>query len=151
MAIYKTEERSRGRDELRECWSMADLNLLKTETKAWRDLNSIVRVRSTITRNGQTSTEERFYISSLPDNAQRALYASRTHWGIENSVHWVLDVIFNEDNSRARTKQLQANLVTLRQIALNILKLDSSKGSLKGKRKRAGWDKQYLLSLLKLC
>lgn len=151
VSYYKTEERSHGRDEVRECWSISDLTLLKTEIKAWKDLTSIARVRATITKNGKTSTEDRFYISSLPDNAQRALYASRTHWGIENSVHWVLDVIFNEDNSRARTKKLQANLVTLRQIALNILKLDPSKGSLKGKRKRAGWDKHYLLSLLKFC
>lgn len=142
-----TEETSRDRHEIRECWVLSDLSVL--ETDAWRDLNSVVRVRAHRTHKGKTASEDRFYISSLPCEAERALHAARTHWGVENSLHWIYDVAFLEDHSRARKDNAQANLVTLRHIALNILKQDrTSKVGIKAKRKRAGWDKAYLLQLL---
>jgi len=114
----RTEETSRDRHELRECWVLSDLSVLETE--AWRDLNSVVRVRAQRTHKGETASEDRFYISSLPCDA-----------------------------SRARKANSQANLVTLRHIALNILKQDkTSKVGIKAKRKRAGWDRAFLLHLL---
>jgi len=143
----RTEETSRDRHEVRECWVLADLTVLDTDD--WRDLNTVVRVRAQRTHKGETACEDRFYISSLACDAERALHAARTHWGVENCLHWVLDIAFQEDQSRARKDNAQANLVTLRHIALNVLKQNkSSKVGLKAKRKRAGWDRAYLLSLL---
>lgn len=142
-----TQETSRGRFEKRECWVLSDLSLL--ETTAWRDLTTVVRVRAQRTYKGEVSSEDRYYLSSLAADAERALHASRSHWGIENSLHWVLDVVFDEDCSRARKENAQANLVTLRHIALNLLKSDTSlKLSIKAKRKRAGWDRNFLLNLI---
>ena len=97
----------------------------------------------------QVSTESRYYISSLTADAGRMLEAVRTHWGIENSVHWVLDISFREDDSRVRTGNAPENLAVLRHMALNLLKQENTlKASLKGKRKRAGWDNDYLLKAL---
>lgn len=141
-----TKESSRDRYEKRECWALSNLSYL--DISGWRDLNTVIRVRAQRTHKGKTSSEDRYYLSSLPADAERALHAARTHWGIENSLHWVLDVVFHEDTSRARKQNAQANLVTLRHIALNVLKQDSTKLSIKAKRKRAGWDRDFLLALL---
>ncbi len=146
----KTLERSRDRIEERECWVLDELYFLE-QRHEWRDLNTVVRVRSTRTHQDIRSVHDRFYIASLDADAKRALYAARTHWGIENCLHWVLDVVFKEDDSRARKDNAQANLVSLRHTALNILKQDTTrKASIKARRKRAGWDRDYLLSLLRL-
>jgi len=113
-------------------------------------INSVVCVESRRTLKGQTSIEKRYYLSSLPCDAKRAVHAIRSHWSVENNLHWVLDMTFREDESRIRKGHGQANWVTLRHIALNLLKLDTSiKASIKVKRKRAGWDNDYLLHLLK--
>jgi len=144
----KTLERSRDRLEQRECWVLDELDFLE-QAGHWRDLRSIVRVRSSRTHQETCRVHDRFYISSLAADAERVLYAARTHWGIENSLHWVLDVVFDEDASRARKDNAQANLVSLRHTALNILKQDTnSKSSIKAKRKRAGWNRDYLLELI---
>lgn len=142
-----TEESSRDRHETRECWVLSDLDFLGDAR--WRDLKTVVRVTTQRTQKGETACEHRYYLSSLAADAERALHAVRSHWGIENSLPWVLDVVFHEDLSRARKNNAQANLVTLRHIALTLLKQDrSSKLSIKAKRKRAGWDRSYLLDLL---
>ena len=97
----------------------------------------------------QVSVETRYYISSLQSNAQRFLQATRSHWGIENRVHWVLDVSFREDESRIRTGNAPENLAVVRHMALNLLRQDRTcKASIKAKRKLAGWDNNYLLSIL---
>lgn len=144
-----TQERSRDRVEQRECWVLGELDFLEPSSQ-WRDFNSIVRVRSTPTPKETRNVHDRFY-SCLAADAERALHAARAHWGIETSLHWVLDVVFKEDHSRARKDHAQANLVSLRHTALNILKQDTNtKASIKARRKRAGWDRDYLLTLLRL-
>ena len=84
---------------------------------------------------------------SLPADAQVIVAVVRGHWGIENRLHWVLDVTFGEDGSRARKVYAPENLGLLHRIALNLLRQEPSKGSLKGKRKRAGWDNTYLATI----
>jgi len=102
--------------------------------------------------NGHTSLERLYYLSSLGLDAARFARAVRSHWGVENQLHWVLDVVFAEDSSRARTGQAAENLATLRRWALNLLKADTRKTrrSINAKIKAAGWDPDYLLHLLHL-
>ena len=99
--------------------------------------------------NGKTSSEFRYFISSADLSAQRFAQGGRGHWGIENSLHWVLDVTFREDDSRVRKGHGAQNLARLRHIALNVLKADKhTKLGVKNKRLMAGWNEQYLANLL---
>jgi predicted transposase YbfD/YdcC len=99
---------------------------------------------------GQTESETRYYISSLAADAERINRAVRQHWGIENSLHWVLDVAFSEDRSRKRAGHAAQNFSLITRIALNLLKHDTSvKLGIRGKRLRAGWDNAYLSQVLK--
>ncbi len=96
-----------------------------------------------------TTEHSRYFITSLPLDAERILRAARSHWGIENGLHWVFGVAFEEDRSRARLKNVQATWVALRHLAVNLLKRDKSiKAGVEAKRLRAGWDLAYLLKLL---
>ena len=96
-----------------------------------------------------TTTTRRYFISSLESDAEQLLHAVRSHWGIENKVHWVLDIAFREDDSRIRKGNGAENFAVLRHIALNLLRREKTvKRSLKGKRMKAGWDKNYLLKVL---
>ena len=98
---------------------------------------------------GDTTTSEvAYYLLSTPLSAERFCQAARSHWGIENSVHWVLDVTMNEDQSRNRKGHGPENLALLRCLALNLARMETSKGSMKGKLKRAGWDDAFLTKLL---
>jgi predicted transposase YbfD/YdcC len=100
-------------------------------------------------KNGKTNLETRYFITSLSHKAQQLSQSIRGHWSIENQLHWVLDVGFNEDNSRIRKDNAPENLAIIRQIALNLLKQNKSdKGSIRSKRNRAGWDNDYLLEIL---
>ncbi|MBS3933988.1 MAG: ISAs1 family transposase, partial [Truepera sp.] len=91
----------------------------------------------------------RYFLTSLPMDAKRALRAARYHWGIENGLHWVLDVAFDEDASRAHLENAQASWVALRHLAVSLLKRDKTvKAGVEAKRLRAGWDRNYLLKLL---
>ena len=106
-------------------------------------------VESERIEDGKTSTQARYYISSLSNNAQLLLASIRAHWGIENSGHWVLDAAFGEDNSRVRKDNAARNLSVLRRMALNILKRETtSQGGVAAQRKRAGWDEDHLLLVL---
>lgn len=106
-------------------------------------------IEATRTVNGKTSVERRYYISSLRADAERLAAAVRGHWGIENQVHWVLDMVFDEDHSRMRERNSSTNFAMIRRMALNMLRQDQTdKLSLRRKRLKAGWDNDYLRSLL---
>ena len=115
----------------------------------WTQLQSLVMVESTRQLSGKTSLETRYFISSLPPNAKQLLAAIRGHWGIENSVHWALDIAFREDESRIRQGYAQHNMAFLRRMALNLLRHEkAAKIGIAAKRKRAGWRIDYLLKAL---
>ena len=144
----KTSERGHGRLEMRECRVLTAPEWLH-ERDAWRDLTSLVQVTSTRTVGDKTTEHTRYFLTSLPLDAERALRAARFHWGIENSLHWVLDVAFDEDHSRTHLKNAQATWVALRHLSMNLLKRDTSvKAGVEAKRLRAGWDRAYLFKLL---
>ena len=148
---YEVVNKGHGRIETRRCWSIsADEELdYVDEHKRWPALSSIVMVTSVREVRDEVSVETRYYISSLEAGARRLLEATRTHWGIENSVHWILDVAFDEDRSRVRKDHAPQNLAVIRHIALNLLKQETtSKGGVKARRKLAGWDEDYLITVL---
>ena len=123
-------------------------------TGAWLGLASIVMViRHCVDHaTGKTSDEVRYFISSLPPKVRRLAGAVRRHWGIENGLHWVLDVAFNEDRMRQRDRNGIENLALLNRLAVSLLRQDKSiKAGVKCKRKTAGWDDDYLLHLLFDC
>ncbi len=133
-------DKGHGRIEIRRCWTLWDLNYL-TQKSLWVGLQTVVMVQSERRCNNQTTTANRFFISSLPSQAALLMNAVRTHWSIENSLHWVLDVSFDEDACRIRRDSAAQNMALLRHLALNILAQDSSsKGGIAARRKKAAWD-----------
>jgi len=136
--------------ERRTCAVIADLSLLE-KTSAWASLQGLVRIQAERYHKatGKTERETRYYITSLQPDAAQLNRIIRQHWGIENKLHWVLDVAFGEDLSRKRQGHAAQNFSLLNRIALNLLKQDkSSQRGIKGKRLKAGWDHSYLLKLL---
>lgn len=112
-------------------------------------MQTLVKVETERTLDTTTSVATRVFISSLPNDVAHLLAAGRDHWGIENRLHWVLDIVFREDDSRVRKDRAPQNLAVLRHIALNLLKHErSAKLGVKNKRLRAGWDPAYLLKVL---
>lgn len=146
----KTIDKGHGRIEVRECWSISNPDLLHNLRGAakWKSLKSVVRIRSQRRIGEKQTTENRYYIASII-KAKPILTATRFHWGIENKVHWVLDVAFDEDRCRSRKDNSAENLSTLRRLALNLLRQEKTcKRSIKGKRLVAGWKNDYLLKVL---
>ena len=149
--FYQPLNKGHGRTETRRCWTLDDPDQLSyVETgREWPGLRSIGMVTAERREGGRVSVESRYYISSLGSDAGRLLQATRSHWGIENSLHWVLDLSFREDESRVRTGKAPENLALIRHLALNLLRQDrASKTSIKARRKQTGWDNDYLLSIL---
>jgi predicted transposase YbfD/YdcC len=148
---HRTEDRGHGRVEIRECWSTSDseyLNYIGTLAE-WRGLQSIGMIQAERQVGDQTTVSRRYFISSLNDDAERLLKVVREHWGIENKVHWVLDITFREDDCRIRKGHGAENFAVLRHIALNLLRRETSaKRSIKGKRMKAALDEKYLLKVL---
>ena len=139
-----------GRKEVRRLWISADVAWLP-KREAWADLRSIVLIEHERHTQSGVSLERRFYISSLAAEADEMLEIVRQHWGIENRLHWVLDVVFREDESRIRRDHGGQNMAVLRQLALNLLRKDQTKRlSLRMKRKRAGWDDTFLAQIVGL-
>ena len=146
-----TLDADHGRIERRECFAISDPKCLACIGGAahWQGLRSLAMVRRHRRVKDKESVETVYYISSLEADAATLLSASRTHWSIENPMHWTLDVTFREDACRVRKGNAPQNLAIVRRLALNLLKQDkSTKASIRGKRLKAGWVNAYLLHLL---
>jgi predicted transposase YbfD/YdcC len=143
-------EKGHGRIETRRVSVLWELSLLR-DAAAWADLRCIAEVRSTRRIGEKTQTQTRYFISNLDTRDARELgRACRAHWGVENGLHWCLDVGFREDASRVRVGCAAENLSRLRRICLNLLKLETSKKcGIRSKRLIAAWDHNYLLRLLR--
>ena len=141
------EEQSHGRQELRACWVLTDLESLRERSK-WPGLRSVIVVVRERTVGDKNTCEKHYYISSRELSAEPFLKAIRGHWGIENSLHWVLDVTFHEDGSRVRKDHGPENFALLRRMAVSMLKAEGSKGSIRGKRLIAGWNNDFMEKVL---
>jgi len=145
------EELDHGRIETRKCSVITDFKFIEN-MQEWAGLKSIVKIESIREfKNSDKPTENftRYYISSLLSEAKDLQRAIRLHWGIENKLHWVLDVAFSEDASRKRTGNAAQNFSILSKIALNLLKKDTTtKQGIKGKRLKAAYDQNYLIKIL---
>lgn len=140
-----------GRIEQRNCSVYTDLSLIENASK-WKGLKTLAKIdaQRTMKATGKEESETRLYISSLPPNAMTIAQGTRSHWGIENSLHWVLDVSFGEDKSMKHNQNAIENFSIINRIALNLVKNEKSKKrSVKGKRLDAGWNDDYLLKILK--
>lgn len=139
--------KAHGRLEKREVWAVEDLEWLP-QKGSWSGLRSLVAVMSTRQSQGKVEKETRYYISSLPADPSLLGRAIRYHWGIENKVHWVLDVVFREDESQL-SRHAGVNFSLLRRLTMNILRLSTdTKTSLIGRRRKAGWNNDYMAQLL---
>jgi predicted transposase YbfD/YdcC len=145
-------DKGHGRLETRRCWMTTDVEWLP-DARAWPSLGSAVCVEATRQMGARVSTERRYYISSIEkQDAGRMLQRVRGHWGIENRLHWCLDVTFREDQRRIRRGHAAENFARLERIALNLLRRGDhglgNKQSIRSRRLLAGWDPDYLLGLL---
>ena len=146
-AQFAQREKGHGREEERYYTVIYNPKGLSTKDE-WQDLKAIIAVARERREGDKQSCTTHYYISSSEASIERLAEAIRGHWGIENGQHWVLDVIFGEDRSRTRAGHASENLAWLRRMALSLIRQDKSKGTIKGKRKRAGWNDDFLRHLL---
>ena len=146
-----TIEKAHGQIESRRCYVLPNTGWIDP-FHTWPKLRSVIQVERECDKAGKTTRETRYFLSSLEGgkrSARRALRAVRRHWRIENSQHWMLDVVFREDHSRVRKDKAPQNLSILRRLALNLLRQEkTANGGIEIKRHRAGWDSGYLEKLL---
>lgn len=150
-ATDKTVDKDHGRIEVRTVWTLSDPDLIRHLRGAdrWPQLTTLVKIQAERYLPDENSVEVRYFISSLQSSPQHLLHIARTHWSIENSFHWVLDIAFREDDCRIRKDNGAQNFALLRHLALNALKQEkTAKMGIKNKRLRAGWDNDYLLKVL---
>jgi predicted transposase YbfD/YdcC len=151
LAVHATVEKDHGRIERRRCRAIGDPAYLAfiDPDHAWPGLKSVVCIESTRRIGDAVSTEARHYLSSLPADAQRLQRVVRSHWGVENRLHWVLDLAFDEDRSRVRADHAPENLAIIRHLALNLLRRDPTRRvGLKNARFKAALNDTYLRSIL---
>ena len=138
-----------GRIETRTATVSTDIAWLNKDHR-WPGLAAVGKIERLRETAGKTTSETAYYLLSAPLTPERFNEVDRSHWGVENRLHWRLDVVMNEDQDRSRLGNAPHNLAVLRHMALNVMQKDGEKGSLRGKIKRAGWDETYLAKLLTL-
>lgn len=138
----------KGRLEARKHWVCTDIDWLKKRHPNWCDLTMIGMIKASREVKGKLSESTRFYIGSKKMNAADFGHAARTHWSIENRLHWVLDVTFRDDDCRVREDYGPENFSIIKHMALNILRKAKKKDSLRVMRKKSGWDNKYLKNIL---
>ncbi len=142
-------EADHGRIETRTATVSSDIAWL-IEAHRWPGLTAVGKVERTREIEGKATFETAYYLLSAPLTPERLNEVARSHWGVENRLHWRLDVVMNEDQDRSRLGNGPHNLAVLRHMAINVMQKDTEKGSLRGKIKRAGWDEAYLARLMAL-
>ena len=145
---HRTIEKSHGRIETRIVTATDDIAFLE-KTHKWPGLKSIVMIESRRETADRCEREYRYYLSSLPADVHRLGDAVRSHWGIENGLHWVMDMVFRDDECRIRKDNAPANFAAIKHMASNLLRRAPGKDSLRVKRKLAAWDDDYLAALVK--
>jgi predicted transposase YbfD/YdcC len=151
LDFYETTEKGHGREETRRYYCINDIEDLE-KVDDFSGCSAIGMVESTRTVNGKTSIETRYFILSFISTMKLFAQCVRKHWHIENSLHWVLDVAFREDQSRIRKDNTPANMAIIRRVGVNMLKQEKTKKvGVETKRKSAGWDTKYLEKILGLC
>ena len=149
LVFTETTDKGHGRVEVRRYWQTQKLEWF-ADRPEWEGLRSVGVVEARRTVHGKQSVERRYYLSSLGNDAEKFARAVRGHWGVENQLHWVLDVIFGEDQSRARSGYAAENPAQTRHLAINLLRRDkTSQRGIKGKLLPAAIDPDYLKALLK--
>ncbi len=147
-ATLQTVDGDKGRIETRAYTQSDAIEWLQKRHPGWEGLTSIGRVISIRESGGKITRQTRYFISSLPKDAARFAHAVRSHWGIENRLHWVLDVTFRDDDSRVRKDHAPANFAVIKHIAINLLSKAKGKQSLRVMRKKAGWNNRFLIQIL---
>jgi len=147
ISTHQTVDGDHGRIETRNYTVIGDVDWLQ-ERHQWPGLKSVVVVESRREINGKITDETRFYITSLVLLAEAVGPMIRAHWAIENSLHWVMDMVFRDDECRVRTDNAPANFATCRHIAYNLTRKAPGKDSIRLRRKTAGWDDEYLAGLI---
>jgi predicted transposase YbfD/YdcC len=147
----KMVNKDHGRIEIRQCWTISDPEYLANirDLTRWEGIQTLVMILSERRIGDESEVQDRYFISSLESNAEKILRAKRSYWGIENRLHWVLDIAFNEDRSRVRKDNAPQNFAVLRHMALNLLKQEkTAKGGIRAKRLQCGRNVDYLLKVL---
>jgi len=147
-SYHETVDGDHGRIETRRYWIISDIEWLGAKA-SWSNLHSVGMVEARRERGDTVQIDTRYFLTSLPAHAVRFAHAVRQHWGVENSLHWVLDVSFQEDACRIRKEKGAQTFAVLRHIALNLLRREPHhKRGIKARRKLAGWDRDYLVQVL---
>lgn len=147
--VCTTVDGDHGRIETRTCLVSNDINWIKEAHERWSSIKSIIKIDSTREIKGASSFESRYYISSIQLDASKILHAIRSHWAIENSLHWVLDMSFGDDQSRIRKGNAPQNMAIIRHVSLNMIRaVKKERQSVKRMRKISGWSDSAMHNII---